>query len=302
VTVRAVPRLAWIAWATVCLVWGTTFLGIKIALETIPPFLMGGLRWTAAGLLLAGLLRAAGRRLPGRRDWRKLAVLGACMQLFGNGGVVWAEQYVPSGLAAVVIGMTPFWMTSVDAALPGGRRLVRRQWVGLAFGLGGIVLLVWPDIAIGGAPGRAFAAGVVSLQLACAGWAVGSAYTRRHVMPDDALGSAAVEMFFGGLLMLVVGTLAGEWHGLAFTVRSAAALAYLTCIGAVVGFAAFCYALQYLDVASVSLYTYVNPIIAVVLGRALLGEPLHARMLAAAGLILAGVWVVQAHARRKVRR
>ena len=127
-------------------------------------------------------------------------------------------------------------------------------------------MLVWPDITAGGTSGRNFALGVLALQIACAGWAIGSAYTRRHVMPQDVLGSAALQMFFGGLFMLAAGTLAGEWGRLAFNARTTAALVYLTLVGAVIAFAAFSYALSHLDMAIVSLYSYINPVIAVALG------------------------------------
>jgi len=283
---------AYLAWAAVCLIWGTTYLGIKIALETIPPFLMGGIRYTTSGLVLAAWLLARGRRLPAWGDWGRLAVLGFFMLMLGNGGVVWGEQFLSSGLTAVLIGTSPFWMVSVDAMLTGGRQLGLREWLGLLIGFGGIVMLVWPDITAGGAGGRNFALGVLAVQIACAGWAIGSAYTRRHVMPQDVLGSAALQMFFGGLFMLTAGTFAGEWGRLAFNTRTTAALVYLTLVGAVIAFAAFSYALKHLDMAIVSLYSYINPVIAVALGTIILGEPFNTRMAMAIGIIAIGVMVV----------
>jgi len=289
---EATIRRAWLAWVAICLIWGTTYIGIKIALETIPPFLMGGIRNVIAGLILAVALRVQGHPLPSRQDWGKLAVLGFFMLLMGNGGVVWGEQYVPSGLTAVLIGTNPFWMVSVDAMMRNGKQLFARQWTGLAVGFSGIVLLVWPDITAGGAYGRGFAMGVIALQLACAGWAVGSAYTRRHVMPRDVMGSAAMQMLFGGLFMLVAGTIHGEWPHLSFNARTTLSLVYLTTLGSVVAFAAYSYALQHLDVAIVSLYTYVNPVIAVALGTLMLGEAFQLRMLGAALVILLGILIV----------
>ena len=120
---EATIRRAWLAWVAICLIWGTTYIGIKIALETIPPFLMGGIRNVIAGLILAVALRVQGHPLPSRQDWGKLAVLGFFMLLMGNGGVVWGEQYVPSGLTAVLIGTNPFWMVSVDAMMRNGKQL-----------------------------------------------------------------------------------------------------------------------------------------------------------------------------------
>jgi drug/metabolite transporter (DMT)-like permease len=212
---------------------------------------------------------------------------------FGNGGVVIGSQWLPSGLIAVLIATSPFWMVSVEAAVTGGTQLHLREWLGLTIGFAGIVLLVWPDITIGGASGRTFLYGVVAVQLACAGWSVGSAYTRRHVMPSDVLGAAAIQMLFGGVFMTIAGTMLGEWSHLAFNTRTTMAFIYLTFAGSVVAFAAYSYALRHLDVAIVSLYTYVNPIIAVALGAWLLGEPVGWRMFAAAALIATGVFVVK---------
>jgi drug/metabolite transporter (DMT)-like permease len=243
----ATNRRAWIAWGAVCLIWGTTYFAIKIALETIPPFLMGGLRYLAGGGILAAILYARGRSLPSRDLWGTMAVLGFFMLLLGNGGVVVAEQYVPSGLTAVLIGTSPFWMVTVNALFEPGRQLHLRQWIGLSTGFAGIVLLVWPDITAGGTGGNGFVLGVVALQIACAGWAVGSAYTRRHVVPRDVLGAAALQMMAGGAYMLVTGTVLGEWSHLAFSHRTTIAFVYLTLFGSVVAFAAYSYALRHLE-------------------------------------------------------
>jgi drug/metabolite transporter (DMT)-like permease len=159
-------------------------------------------------------------------------------------------------------------------------------------GFVGILVLVWPNLHLGGEARRSMLWGVFAVQTACAGWALGSAYTRRHVVPADVLGAAAMQMLFGGIFMLVAGTLHGEWSRLAFTPKTAWAFAYLTLAGSIVAFAAYSYALRHMDVAIVSLYTYINPVIAVVLGALVLGEPLGWRMFVAAGLIAVGVLIV----------
>jgi drug/metabolite transporter (DMT)-like permease len=289
-------RRAWVAWSLVCLIWGTTYLAIKIALETVPPFLMGGVRYVIAGALLAGWLKITGRPLPLRASRGRLALLGFFMLTVGNGGVVWGEQYLSSGLTAVIIATTPFWMVGVDAAL-GGDRLHLRQLVGLAVGLGGIVLLVWPDLAVGASRTQVLW-GVVAVQLACFGWAIASSYTRRHVVSGDVLGAAALQMLFGGGFMVLLGCLVGEWRDLWFTPRTATALVYLILAGSLVAFAAYSYALRHLPVAVVSLYTYVNPVIAVGLGTLLLGEPFHVAMLYGGAAIAAGIVIVRPSARR----
>jgi drug/metabolite transporter (DMT)-like permease len=280
------------AWALVCVVWGTTYVAVKISLETVPPFLQGGLRNMLAGLILGAGLAARGHALPPRSAWGRLAVLGFFMFLLGNGGVVWGTQHVSSGLAAVLVGTSPFWMVSVEALVTPGTQFFARQWIGLTVGFTGIVILVWPDIAQGGAGGKSFALGVVSVQIACAGWAVGSSYTRRHVMPADVLGSAAMQMCFGGLFLTLLGTSLGEWSHLSFTGKTAGAMIYLLVFGSVIAFTAYSYALRHLNVATVSLYTYINPVIAVALGIILLGEPFQIRMVLAAGIILAGTLIV----------
>ncbi len=293
----AVRRNAWIAWAAVCLIWGTTYLAIKIALETIPPFLMGGIRYLMGGTILALWLVLRGQTLPPSREWGRLAVLGFLMIALGNGGVVWAEQYLASGLTAVVIATSPFWMVAVDSWLPGAERLSARQWGGLFIGFLGIVMLVWPDISLGGGTGRGIVLGVLSVQVACIGWAIASAYTRRHSGSRNVLGVAAVQMCFGGVFMTLAGTVMGEWSHLAFSPRTLASLIYLTLAGSVIAFAAYSYALRHLPIATVSLYTYVNPVIAVALGTLLLGEPFRLSMIAAALVIVVGMLVV-----RPVRR
>jgi drug/metabolite transporter (DMT)-like permease len=183
-------------------------------------------------------------------------------------------------------------MVGIDAIVTPGRRLDARQWIGLIVGFIGIVVLVWPDITADRDNGRGFAMGVVALQIACAGFSIGSIYTRHHVLPGDVMGSAALQMLFGGLCMLAVGTLRGEWTALSFSPRTAWALTYLTLVGSMVAFAAYSYALRHLSVALVSLYTYVNPVIAVALGTLLLGEPFHMRMVIAGGIIVAGIIAV----------
>jgi drug/metabolite transporter (DMT)-like permease len=289
----ATARKAYGAWAAVCLIWGTTYLGIRISLETMPPFLMGGLRWLLAGLILSAINAARGVPLPPPSTWGTITILGFLLLGLGNGGVVVAEQWVPSGLTAVLIASSPFWMVGVERAL-GGERLMVRSLLGLLIGFAGIVLLVWPELT---ADTDGFGAGVIAIQIACAGWALGSSYSRRHTEKADVMATAAGEMLAGGLLMLAAGTALGEWRTLHVTPRTAAAFLYLATIGAIGGFAAYTYALKHLPMAFVSLYAYINPIIAVVLGVVILDEPFTPRMMSAAAVVLAGVALVQAKQR-----
>ena len=285
-------RAAYIAWISVCLIWGTTYLAIRVALETIPPALVGALRYLAAGGALALILRARGIRLPGPAHWRGLMLLGFLMIGLGNGGVIWAEQWVPSGIAAVVVAAAPFWMTGLEAAL-GAEPLSLQRVVGLVLGFLGILLLVWPELTAGGELGRQFTVGVIALQIACLGWALGSSYSKRHAREENALGASAVQMLFGGLIMLVAALVRGEFAVVTFTWRTIAAELYLIVFGSLVGYTAYVYALKHLPVSTVSLYAYVNPVIAVVLGTLLLGEPFGWRVVAASAIVFAGIAVVR---------
>ena len=288
-------RKAYLAWAFVCLVWGTTYLAIRIALETIPPLMMGGLRFIAAGLLMIAFFAARGETLPRLRMWPALMILGVLMLGLGNGGVVWAEQTVPSGLTAVLVAMSPFWMVGLDALMPHGERLTLRRVSGLVIGFCGIVMLVWPEIRIGG--GRAFLVGVIAAQIACLGWALGSIFGRRRGHTDardeNVLVTAAFEMLFGGLFLFLAGSARGELGWLAFNNRTTAALVYLIVFGAIGGFTAYAYALKHLPVATASLYAYVNPVIAVILGTLILKEPFSVRMALAAAIVLSGMALVR---------
>jgi drug/metabolite transporter (DMT)-like permease len=284
-------RNAYLAWIVVCLVWGTTYLAIRIALETVPPLLMAGFRWTTAGALIVIVLAARGERLPARPTWPALALLGVLLIGFGNGAVVWAEQTVPSGLTAVLVAAVPFWMVGIDRFMAAPEPLTTRRVGGLLVGFAGIVLLVWPELR--DAPGSAFLTGVLATQLACVGWALGSTLSRRREHTENVLATAALQMLFGGICMLIAGSALQEWKTLSFTGRTTGAVIYLVLVGSVAGFSAYAYALKHLPVATVSLYAYVNPVIAVVLGTLLLGEPLNPRLAAAGAIVLVGIAMVR---------
>jgi len=286
-------RRAWIAWVAICIIWGTTYLAIKVALTTVPPLLVGGLRYVCAALIMLAALRLQGRRLPGRSTWLTQGVLGFLMIALGNGGVVTGETYLSSGLTAVLVATSPFWMVMIDSLFPGGAPLKARQLTGMTIGLAGIVMLVWPDLSLGGASARGLLLGMLAVQVACLGWSVASSYTKRHVTSGDVLGAATLQMLSGGLAMTLAGTLRGEWALLHVTTASLASMAYLTLAGSVVAFVAYSYTLRHLPIAVVSLYTYVNPVIAVALGVVLLGEPFSMRQVGAAAVIAAGMAITK---------
>jgi drug/metabolite transporter (DMT)-like permease len=277
----------------VCVSWGTTYLATRIAIDSYPPLLMAGTRHLAAGLILGAAVKSRGVELPPRESWPVHALLGALMIGAGNGFLVWAQQVVPSGVAAVMISVIPFWMVGVETLMPGGERMHLRRLIGLLIGFGGIVLLTSASLDLGGVDSRQFLYGVVALQCSCLGWAIGSSYAKRHARHENVLAATAVQMFFGGALLVLLGTIFGEWPGVQFTLRSTLAVFYLLIVGSFIGYVSYVYALKYLPVSMVSLYAYVNPVIAVILGALLLGEPFTARMAAAIGVIFAAMLIVR---------
>lgn len=294
---------AWIAFAAVCFFWGTTYLGIKVALETVPPFLLGGMRFTLAGSVLAIVLRLMGHRWP---DWRlapTFLLVGFTMLGFGNGGVVWAEQYMASGLVAVLVASTPFWMVGIES-MAGGERLTRRTAVGLLIGFSGIVLLVWNDLAaaLSATTGWTWVGGLIATQLACVGWSIGSTISKTRLKGTDPLVSSAFQMLAGGLVLLCAAAVTGEYGRLTWSTNSLLAVVYLFFAGSLIGFVAYTYALAHLPMSIVSLYPYINPIVAVVLGTWLLHEPLGWRIVGAIALILSGSAVVSHGSRRAAAR
>jgi drug/metabolite transporter (DMT)-like permease len=195
-------------------------------------------------------------------------------------------------LTAVLIATTPFWTALIERFLPNGERFSRRALVGLAVGFSGIVVLVWPEMTNGGSGGYNFILGVVAIQLACIGWVFGTAYARRHSLGDNPFRSSALQMVFSGSMLLAAATWHGDWPQLSFTGRTIAAMLYLSIAGSLVAYSAYIYAIQHLPLSLVSLYAYINPIIAVTLGTLLLAEPFTTRIAVAAVLVLAGTWIV----------
>jgi drug/metabolite transporter (DMT)-like permease len=252
---------------------------------------MTGYRWLAAGVLLSGLLKVRGAAQPPLRAWGQLALLGILLIGFGNGAVVWAEQIIPSGLAAVLVAASPFWIVGVEQLRADGEPISRRQAAGLVLGFAGIVVLVWPELSF--SSNGAFLTGVFATQIACLGWAVGTSYSRRRGREENVLAAAALEMVLAGATLVVAGFALGEPLAVSFNGRTATAFVYLVVAGSIGAFTAYHYALKHLPVSTVSLYSYVNPIIAVVLGTIVLDEPFSSRVVFAAVFVLVGMAMVR---------
>jgi len=291
---RAAPRgLVLAAFAAIYLIWGSTYLGIRFAVETIPPFLLGGARFLLAGGILYAWLRLKGVPNSAGFHWRNAAVVGVLLLGFGNGGVNWAEQKVPSGLTALLIAVTPVWFALLDWLRPRGTRPSVQTVIGIVVGFAGVGLLVGgPEVFRQAAIDPA---GVAALMFASVAWASGSLYARYTPKPESPLMAGAMQMLAGGGVLLITGILWGEtarfdWSRV--STRSTWAFAYLTVIGSLVGFTAFSWLLKVSTPARISTYAYVNPIIAVFLGWAIGGETLTARMVWAAAVIVFGVVII----------
>lgn len=285
------------AWAAVCFFWGTTYLAIRVGLETLPPALFAGLRFLTAGALLFVIVRVwtRGARLPRGREWFDQAIIGLALLGIGNGLVVWAEQWVPSGPAALLVATSPFWVMGLERTLREGERLQGRAIAGLLIGFGGLALLVAPNLygATGAGGSSSYLWGMLALQAACASWSVGSVYAKHHPTGVAPLMGAAIQMLVAGAAMTLIGVALGEWNELHFSARSLGAFAYLIVFGSIVAYGSYTYAVQKLPLSLVSTYSYINPVIAVMLGWLILNEPLGWRVMTAMLIILGGVMLVK---------
>ena len=293
----------WLAMLSVYIFWGSTYLAIRFAVETMPPFLMAASRFLIAGAILYLWRRAAGDPAPARLEWRSAAVVGLLLLLGGNGGVVWAEQRVVSGIAALIVGSAPLWMVLADALRPGGVRPNLQTMVGVLVGFGGIMLLIGPgEFGNGGGLDRA---GVIVLLIASFFWAMGSLYSRQARLPASPLLGTGMEMLLGGVGLLLAGTLTGEWSRLdlaAISARSLWGLAYLVVFGSLVGFASYTWLLRVAPTPLVSTYAYVNPLIAVFIGNLLAQEPLTPRILISALVIVSSVALINTSRKTAARK
>lgn len=292
--------VAYGAFAIVCLVWGTTYLFIRIALETIPPLLLTGTRFTAAGLIMLLIARLRGEAIP--RDFRTLAGLafvGFLMVGVGNLAVVWAEQWVPSGLAALFVATAPFWMAIIEAFRSGGERLDLRGGIGMFIGFIGVAMLVTPGGGMDATWSVAFLLGALAIQIGGACWQYGSAHAKYKLKHVPLLSSAALQMLFGGLIVSIVGLSIGEASRFVVTPRTLGALVYLTIFGSIIAYSAYVFALAHMRTTHTALYAYVNPVVAVFLGWLILDESLTWVSIVAMAVILAGVALVQTAGWRK---
>lgn len=281
-----------IAFFLIYFIWGSTYLAIRYAIETIPPFLMAGVRFTTAGTLLYIFLRLTGAANPSLKQWLNLWVVGTFLFLGGNGLVVWAEQYITSGLAALLVSTLPLWLIMLDLLWAGGPPPTVKGLAGISLGIIGTVVLIDPvkitatDIYIPGALVVIFGSML---------WATGSIYSKKFTQPDSIFMSAACQMLGGGLSLLLVSLVLGEWFAfqpVGISLVSFAAFSYLVVFGSIVAISSYVWLLKNASAASVSTYAFVNPTVAIFLGWLIAGEEINAHIIFGAAIILAGVILV----------
>ena len=279
--------------ATVYVIWGSTYLGIRMAIDSVPPLLMAAARFLLAGALLYAWARFRGAEKPSVGAWGRAAIVGGCLLCFGNGGLTFGELYVPSGLAALLIAMVPVFMALLGWLSGQSPRPTSRVWLGFACGLAGVALLARPDAAVAAHP--RFLLGVGVILIGGAIWSAGSLYSRRAGVGTAPMLMAAMQMLTAGAMLLAGAGLRGEiadFHPAQVTAKSLAAFLYLVFIGALVGYNAYLWLLRHCPPAQVATYAYVNPVVAVLLGAAFGGEKITSPMLAGAALIVAAVVLV----------
>lgn len=283
-----------IAMSCVYLIWGGTYLGMKFALESMPPFLMAGARFLLSGSVLYAAARLSGAPRPKGREWAGPASVGTFLLLGGNGGICWAEQYVPSGVAALLVATMPLCTTLFGWLVWRGKRPGGFVVLGLLIGFSGIALMTWQSGQLDGT-GRIGAVGLLVCCLATLSWSFGSTWSPRVRQPASPMMATAMQQLSGGALLLLLAAALGDFDRFdpsAMTGKAALSFAYLVVFGSLIAYSAYVWLLRHADLAFVSTYTYVNPLVAVLLGWLLAGEPMRPGFALSVAVILAGVLLV----------
>ena len=288
---RRSPAAVVAALATVYLVWGSTYLAIRVTDRTMPPLLMSSARFLIAGVALYAFA-SRGRARPTRREWVSAAIVGAALLLVGNGGVAWAETRIASGLAALMVAIIPLWVALMDRVFF-GRRLSNSAVLGLVVGFAGVALLVRPG-------GGGDVVAMLALVGTTAAWAGGSLYARGAKLPESPLLSASMQMLAAAVFLGIAGLITGEASGVhtsSFQTKQVIAFAYLVLVGSLIAFSAYAWLLKNVRISVVSTYAFVNPVVAVALGSVFLSEPIRwTTVVAGASIVVAVVLIVTARA------
>lgn len=281
-----------VAFATIYVIWGSSYLAIRFAVETIPPFLMGGARFVVAGAIVYVIAYFRESARPTRKDWLHAFVVGALLFAGGNGALVWGEQTVPSGIAALLVASVPIWMVVIDWARPRGRPQNAWTVCGLLLGMAGVAILLGPDAFTGRGIDPLGAAVILGGGLS---WAAGTIYAKRVAKPPSALAGTSTQMLCGGVVLLIAAVLTGEparFSPSAVTGKSLLGVFYLVFFASVIAFTAYSWLVRVTTPARLGTYAYVNPLIAVYVGWAVANEPVTLRTIAAAAIIVVAVAIV----------
>lgn len=282
-----------IAFTLVYILWGSTYLAIRISVEHLTPLLMGALRFTAAGLIMLAFRALGGHRIAvPRRDLLRLAIIGILLLITANVVMGWAELYIPTGLAALFIAVTPLWFLILERLSHSTDRLSRRGIAGIAAGVAGVAILLWPDLSGHANFGARQLFGSVLVLLSSISWAAGSILARRWHMPIDPFTASGWQMLIAGVLNGLLALLFGDLHRATWAADSLWAIVYLIFAGSLIGFTAYVWLLKNVPIAKVATYAYVNPIIALILGCALHGEKMDGYMFAGSAVVIFSVILV----------
>lgn len=282
---------ALLALFSIYIVWGTTYLAIRIGVKDLPPVLFTGFRWLAAGPILFFILLLKKYSLPKKSDFKHLAIIGLLLLGGGNGFVVFAEQWVPSGLTALLITTVPFWVVGLESFYPVRKKVDRKIILGLILGLIGVLLIFGGDLTKIFDP--SYLIGVVGLMLAVFLWSLGTLYSKHKKVSVHPLMGAAIQMIIAGIVITLFGLIIGEGNSFHFSHESFLAYLYLVVFGSLVGYGSYIYAISHLPLSLVSTYAYVNPIIALFLGWLVLDEPINIWIVVASVVILVGVTLIK---------
>lgn len=289
---------AYIAWIAICILWGTTYLFIRIGVETFPPMLFAGFRWIIAGTILISILKLRGEKFPKKQDLIHITIIGIALLGFGNGFVVIGEQWIESGLAALLITTVPFWIVGVESLIPTGPKLNLTTMLGLLIGGLGVALIFGGDLKY--IFETKYLLGVISILVAVVTWSLGSVYSKYKKVGVHPLMSASVQMLIAGSLQIILGLALGDFNNLHFTYSGLLSLSYLIVFGSIFGYGSYIYALEHLPLSLVSTYAYVNPIIALFLGWLFLNEQLNTTTIIASIVIIFGVVLVKIGSKKRV--
>ncbi len=281
---------AYLAWVTICIVWGTTYLAIRVGVKDFPPFLFAGFRWIIAGSLLVVIMKSRGYKLPSRNELPHIAIVGIALLGVANGFVVVAEQWIPSGLTALFITTVPLIVAIIELLFIKERTFNRYLLGGLILGFIGVLLILGSNLK--DVFNSSYYLGFAFLLIAVVSWAGGSVYSKYKKLKTHAIMGASIQMLIAGVLQVLVGTILGEHFSLNFTANGIYSLLYLAIVGSIFGYASYMYAISHLPVSFVATYAYINPIIALFVGWLILDEKISFLIISAALIILIAVWMV----------